>query len=80
MTHLPIEYLILGTSLWLQKNTVTSKEVSEYKKHCIYPLEYDSENKLNFSSYDEKSDTYTVRDNLLLPPQVIKMLMDMVKK
>lgn len=77
--YIPVELLILGTSIQLQKNTVSSKEVSEFKKLCPYKLEYDSENQLVYSTYDEKSDTYTIKDSLRLHPQVIKLLMDMVK-
>lgn len=76
---IPVELLILGTSIQLQKNTVSSKEVSEFKKLCPYKLEYDSENQLFYSTYDEKSDMYTIKNNLRLPPQVIKLLMEMAK-
>lgn len=75
---IPVELLIIGTSLQLQKTKVSSEEVSKFKKLCPYKLEYNSENSLFYSTYDEKTDTYTIKDNLRLPPQVIKILIDMV--
>lgn len=71
---IPVELLIIGASMRLKKKKVTSKEVAEYRKLCPYPLEYDSENTLHYCTYDEKNDTYTIKDNLKIHPYILKIL------
>lgn len=72
--HLPVEFLVIGTALTKRKNKVSSEEVAKYRKKCEYPLEWDSEGKLHYCTYDEKEDIYTVQNNLPLHPQIIQIL------
>lgn len=75
--HLPVELLVIGAAIISHQKQVTSKEVDKYAKRCNLPLEYDSANELYYCDYDEEKDTYTIKDDVSLPPYVLQLLTNM---
>ena len=70
--YLPYEFLIIGAAITLGKKTVTNKVVSKYYSRCKYPIEYDSEDKLYYCSFEK--DKYTISDNIQVPPYILQIL------
>ena len=75
---LPIEFLVVGAAIAKNKKQVTSKEVAEYQKKCDIPLEW-GEDELHYCSYNDKTDTYILNDNLQLHPQIIQILLGIAR-
>ena len=72
MTHFPIEFMIICAAMRQNKKTVSSTEVNAFMNTIKQPLEYNSENKLQFCTYNDKDDTYTINDNI--PPNILQIL------
>lgn len=70
---IPEEFLIIGTAIKLQKNTVTIEEIKEYMDRCSYNIEY-SDSPYKFCIYNENNKTYKVNSKLKIHPYILNIL------
>ncbi len=70
---IPEEFLIIGTAIKLQKNTVTVEEIKEYMNRCTFNIEY-NDSPYKFCVYNENDKTYKVNYKLKIHPYILNIL------